>query len=742
MDAETTLDTTCQEDAINSTQNSTMVDITHTSTASSNPSCSAALDEVSSMYKQQVMASSNALEAKYQTIVKDMNKKLKNERIQRHGLEKEIHENKLEVENTRKLERELKANSTVLQSVKKELDISNRSLEKSIISQNQREHDFIRIRGEYDEIEKKNFELKRSLQDKDAALTLSNEELVSRNDYVTSLQNEYRETKHEYEEREAAMREDTQTQFTEMQEDMAILVGRMTEMSAIKQKYETTEKNYEIAVQENKILVATMAELKRSLVIELEAVDSCKETIAELGREGETLEEHIKKLDNEKWAGEAALEKVQEQLKTSRVVNLDLKKQMDKKEKILHHMGNNLGKAEKELKSMEKMYKAKLVENGELKDRVKVISGLEESVEKKEREMQSMDSQIDQLETSMAKLYAKLESTEQTHKAELSVLGGENAKLQNRLNSVNNQHESTEISVCELKIKIQQLTDEQITFQAARRQFENELAEQSSMREQADHNAKRLQRKQDFLQDELDQFKLQYDKERSKFEQATRDNINLQDQVASLRSQIDTITIQLHDSEHRNNKTASKSDRMKEKIKTYQRNLSDAHCEEVDQLHGTIQELQQKLTEKEKAFRGKGDNAVVPEEKSKKRETHRISELEQTISEIQHKMIHLESENKSLESMLDTKKRPRENSPKVRPILKERPELSKLIHEDTIISEAGEEDKENKKPRSKQTSEKKPAAKKARVALQEKKNDTTLAPRTTRTRQTHNKTIF
>jgi len=751
MDSESSFDTTCRDDAPAESVNSTVVDTTHNSNASSNPSCSAVLDEVSSVYRQQVMASSSALENKYQVIVKDINRKLKSERAQSKVLEEKLKTSESIVENTRRLERELKANATVLQAVKKELDHSTRALEKSIVSERQRDQDFKRVREECDELEKANFELERTVQAKTKALATMTGELHKHAADLEQAERDMREQERSYEIREKAMRADTQAQFTEMQEDMAILVGRMQEMSAIKQKYETTEKNYEISVQENKILVATVAELKDSLANELGKGEAMRENVVQLGRENVNFVEQIKALDSEKWTLKADLEKSQKSLKEVRVERLDLKKTFDKKEKVLEHMGRSLAKVENELKSMEKMYKTKLSENSGLKEEADKVKGLEEALDLKEREMKAMDSQIDTLERDLSSTNAKLEITEKSMSAEVGSLKEENAELSKRLKNVNNEHESTEVNVCELKIKIQQLTEEQITFQAARRQFENELAEQASRREQAEHNAKRLQRKQDFLQDELDQFKAQFDKERAKFEQATRDAINLQDQVASMRGQVDALTIQLHDAEHRNHKTLNKTDRMKEKVKAYQKNITDAHCEEIDQLHSTIEELRSKLTDKERAFQGAKESAESekkPEkEKAKKRESHRLSELEQTIAEMKNHMRKLESENQTLETMLETKKRVRDVSPEPKrrssKILKERPELSKVLEDETVISEAGEENKENKKPNRSKSSAKKPEAKKARVVLSEKKNDTTLAPRTTRTRKVnHNKTMF
>merc|ERR1711881_833750 len=126
-----------------------------------------------------------------------------------------------------------------------------------------------------------------------------------------------------------------------------------------------------------------------------------------------------------------------------------------------------------------------------LKEEADKVKGLEEALDLKEREMKAMDSQIDTLERDLSSTNAKLEITEKSMSAEVGSLKEENAELSKRLKNVNNEHESTEVNVCELKIKIQQLTEEQITLQAARRQFENELAEQASRREQAEHNAKR-----------------------------------------------------------------------------------------------------------------------------------------------------------------------------------------------------------------------------------------------------------
>ena len=79
-------------------------------------------------------------------------------------------------------------------------------------------------------------------------------------------------------------------------------------------------------------------------------------------------------------------------------------------------------------------------------------------------------------------------------------------------------------------------------------------------------------------------------------------------------------------------KTVGKSERMKEKVKAYQKNLADAHDEEVVTLQETISKLESKLACQMQAWKEKS-------EKTTKDNNLYIKELEDRISDLHNKTV-------------------------------------------------------------------------------------------------------
>jgi len=426
-----------------------------------------------------------------------------------------------------------------------------------------------------------------------------------------------------------------------------------------------------------------------------------------------TLSEKLAQTEQQNWAVNTQNERLTQQLKEARVECFELSKTCDKKDKIVHGMNAELAKFEQDLRNMEVMYKGNVELVTKLKTENSSLITAEFELKNENERLLEVEIEAKQLEQKFLALECEHEKVRELHETEIAEIRKQKEQVQANLSNFRNDNEKTEINNCALEIKIKQLSEEQSGFAAARRVLESQIAEQASKLEQAEHDQKRAVRRFEFASDELEQMKSQFDKERFKFEQATRDSIQLQDQVTCLRSQVDSLTIQLQEAETRSTKSLSKSDRMKEKIKAYQKNLADAHGEEMENLHNTIEQLTEKLNAKEKHFRG----------------NEKVSELEKTISDIKNKS---RNDKEVLENL----------SSKLERLEKEKQELEAQLNQTKRKRDEDEledENKENIDP-----NEKKSISKKLRVILGEKTNVQVPVKRSTRAKKpaSHNKTML
>lgn len=596
------------------------------------------IEGFSNEYQQQMLKSSLQIESKYQSIIKEINSKLKAEKIKNKNLVAEIELNKSIVENTRKLERELEANSLVLKGTKSELDIAECKLEKVCILEKQRESDIFRVRREMEAVEVQNERLIVQVAERTRLCNDLEGKLDEHESLIVKTKETLQKTKTTSELKIASLRKEMHAQCIEMQEDVTVLSNRLQEMAAISEELETTKTNLKTSQQEANLLVKTISDLKDKLCYEVAKNQNQTAELKALKTEHETEVSHLKfgyvqeieeiktrnseqssisqvKFENElnffqnelesvkskleqsktnsveierkmgekvkiceqeKWAVQTQNERLNQQLKDARLELFEVSKNCDKKEKIIHQLNTDLAKSENSMNNLNQMYKEKVDFNNRLNVE------FESFKQNKKKDIDGKDGEISKLNT-------ELKSLKDKHEKEVL--------------SVRNDNEKTEVNVCALQIKIKQLTEEQESFMYSRRNFENQLSSQASKLEQAEHDLKRSTRKLDFTQDELDQLKIQFDKEKSKFETATRDSIQLQDQVNFLRSESDSLKIQLQEAESRTNKSLSKSDRMKEKVKIYQKNLNEAHGEEMEGLYETVKSLKEKLKKKEMELR-------------------------------------------------------------------------------------------------------------------------------------------
>jgi len=628
-------------------------------TSFSRDSLTTEIDGISNEYQQQMLKSSLQIESKYQSIIKEINSKLKSEKIKNKNLAAEIEFNKSIVENTRKLERELQANSLVLKSTKSELDIAECKLEKVCILEKQRENDIFRVRREMEGVEVENERLNGLVSDRTRLCNELEGKLDENDGLIAKTQENLLRTKAASDLKIASMRKEMHAQCIEMQEDVTVLSSRLQEMAVISEELETTKSELKTSRNEVNLLVKTISDLKDKLCYEIAKNENFTAELLELKTEHETevrnlkfgyvqeieeikarnfeqnsvesvkfqnkLEESkfeiesTKKLlfqsqsefaeierkltekldlsDQQKWAIETQNERLNQQLKDARLELFEISKNCDKKDKTIHQVNIELAKSENSMKNLNGMYKEK----------VELTNRIQEDLDARTKDVAFFQKEMEIKERNFEEMTKDGLKNEGLKNAQVLKLNGELEVLKEKhakeVLGVRNDNEKTEINVCALQIKIKQLTEEQGEFMYSRRNFENQLSAQTSKLEQAEHDLKRSTRKFEFTQDELDQLKLQFDKERAKFETATRDSIQLQDQVSFLLSESDSLKIQLQEAESKTSKSLSKSDRMKEKVKIYQKNLSEAHGEEMEGLYETVKSLTEKLKRKEMELR-------------------------------------------------------------------------------------------------------------------------------------------
>jgi len=679
------MDTT-RESAASSVQNET-----NNFTNKTRDSISSEMDHISNEYR--------SIESKYQSIVKELSKKNKK-------LMNEISSNKAIVESTKQLERELQANELVLKSTKSELDIAECKLEKVCILERQRESDLNRVRVEMEAVEVKNEKLEILVADRNRAIGELEKKVLEGQRLLSKSHSDLQKTQISSEQQIAAMRKEMHSQCIEMQEDVTVLSGRLQEMAAISEELKSTKCELKETKKEATILSKSVLDLKDKLcheiaknenlstdLKEVQSLNSCLES-EKMKSESElcNLNEQCMRLNSELEESTREAEDYKKSLKEVRMSNFENMEKVKEQKSVVSEMTEKMKKYDFDLKNMHVMYKEK----------VDCLNTKTEEINSLKTENSEMKSQIQKLQ------------------AENEILNAEKSKI-------SNDNEKTEVNVCALQIKIKQLTEDQLNFVGKRKSLENELAEQSSKLEQAEHDLKRSVRKFEFSQDELEQLKAQFDKERSKFEQAMRDSIQLQDQVSFLRSESDSLKIQLQEAESRNERSLSKSDRMKEKIKIYQKNLSEAHGEEMSCLNQTIRDLTEKLQKKEKELRKvkiSENQKSVATEKPASQIAPSPGTDKKNLAEINKKLEKLEKEQKNLQSELDRTLNTDVN----------------VVEKRKRTDEAAEDDnKENIDPNGKKNS-----SKKLRVVLGEKTNVQVPVKntRSTRAKRGINKTMM
>lgn len=364
--------------------------------------------------------------------------------------------------------------------------------------------------------------------------------------------------------------------------------------SQLKEQFDKLQSDFNDNTKENTKLISK----NQNLVSEIKALgENLADSLGkneDFEKKFENVRKELKEVNGKKWSLEQSNCRLEQNLSDARCDQLELTRKLEKKEKIagklneeLSSSENGINEAKKELHKLNNELKNLRLENEKVVD---LNHQLNDDIENIKNQQSSLNSKFESTLKDQENEIKRL-------KADLDLSKAEILRKDEKIKSNLINFESTEVNVCQLNIKLKQYEEDKNELLNQRAALENSLSEVTSMKERADHNYERLGRKFDFLQDELDQQKNQYDKERNKFEGTVRENITLSEQVTTLKMTIETLSLQLKESNQKSNKT---TDRLKEKIKHYHKNINNLHGQEVSTLHETIKNLEIKLKLKEK----------------------------------------------------------------------------------------------------------------------------------------------
>jgi len=413
--------------------------------------------------------------------------------------------------------------------------------------------------------------------------------------------------------------------FTEMQEDIAVLVTRIQDMTALKVKNEAiTAKNEALAAEFSKasLELTTLRNKQEAdqvikLNLEKKFAEHC-ETIL-------VIESKLETETADKFSLQTTKSRLENLLKDCQKENLELTKTIEKKDKLLMKLNVEISDNEQKVENL----------NTKISDLETEVGKHLANQEKEELAHQQEISYFEnQLADANASFDAKTEEVKTLNLAmeklndEIAHLTTENNDLKQKNKESDSKFEQLELRFCEAKLK-QHYSKEDTSI---RHKLESELAEQTAKCDQANYAQLRAERKLEFLSEQLNETKASLEKDRADKQQLIEENQLLQAEVAALKKSSQQLQANLLDANEKFGKTVGKSERMKEKVKAYQKNLADAHDEEVVTLQETISKLESKLACQMQAWKEKS-------EKTTKDNNLYIKELEDRISDLHNKTV-------------------------------------------------------------------------------------------------------
>lgn len=515
---------------------------------------------------------------------------------------KEILENKLQISATRcdSIEQELAKKRQILIKLENELNQVKHLLEKSQVQNKTQANCTSRFKSDVKKLEENNNKLKLEIQD--LKIQLEDGQQISENLKIQSKNCEKK-----YLEVEKMLKNENKNlieQVEELNEDVEILCASLQDFENFRKDFKTLQAENQNLTEKN----GKLEEITQKLDIELTAANQNYDTLQnDLKIKISTKDQQIKHIN-------ADLSKLQISLKEAQCDQLQLTKKLEKKEKIVMKFENDFDQ-QNELIEKLKNEKDQLIEsNHQLNDDIdndrKRQSELNHKFElacnSKELEIERLKAQqkdtIEHLEKITNKLKEKVNDQEKLEN-QIASLQNEKIVLEQNYAALKAQSDNNfaifQMKNLELKNQLDHTSQENQNLLNLRRQLETDLVNSASEKERAEHEFERQIRKFDFLQDEIQQIKALYEKERFRNETVSREHIILTDEVTCLRSKNEALISEIQVLESKCDKSSKNTQKIKEKVKSYKKNLSSAHNMELTHLKGTIEVLKNKLDLKE-----------------------------------------------------------------------------------------------------------------------------------------------
>ena len=611
------------------------------------------LESVRYGYNQHLLASSKALENQYMNLIKDFKSKQKQalskqkEQITRkfqketdkikksyedmyaekmraaatkmNAASKKLHEDYLHkkqiLENQLKLstarcssfEQELTTKRQLLTKMENELGQTKHSLEKCQIQNKTNLNCNAQMKSDVKKLEESNNKLK--LESQDLRIKLDDSNKINDN-----LSIQLKNSEKNYSEIEQNLRIENKNlseQVEELNEDVEILCASLQDYENFRKEFKVLEANNTNLTEKVEGLEQINQKMEKDLSVSKQNYHNLQnhelETVNELKTDLSSKDKHIKNMTNN-------LSKLELSLKESQCEQLELTKKLEKKEKIIIKFEDDISKQTMLVEKLRNEKDQLIESNHQLNDEIdadrKRQSELNHKFElacnSKEIEIERLKSQqrdtIEHLEKITNKLKEKVNDQEQLEN-QMTILQNEKIKLEQNYATLKAQSDSSlamfQMKNIELKSQLDQMSQDNNALLNIRRKLEADLVNSASEKDRAEHGFERQIRKFDFLQDEIQQIKSLYEKERFKNETISREHIILSDEVTSLRGKNEALISEVQVLESKCDKSNKNTQKIKEKIKSYKKNLNSAHDLELTHLKGTIEVLKNKLESKD-----------------------------------------------------------------------------------------------------------------------------------------------
>lgn len=589
-------------------------------------------------FNHQLIQTTKNMETKYRNIVNNLKQKIRAESerakleldSKNAELEKIIKTSENQLAESKKIDFELKANERINQELQAKLGNYKQQLEKYSAKEMFQNSALQALKEELVRFEENAIEHEKRLHTHTTEYNKLKEIYDAECKKSDNLKLLVQKQNKDFEQQKKSHEAEMSRNFAEMQDDIAVLVTRIQEMTALKIKNEAiSAKNKALAAEISKTS-SELTTLKNTHEADQVIKVNLEKKFTEHCEKIRVMDAKLQTETSEKFSIQTIKNRLENLLKDCQKENLELTKTIEKKDKLLMKLNVEISDNEQKVENLNTK-----ITDLEIEVR-KLLSNHEKEQLAHQEEISDFENQLADANThfdAKSEEVKKLNSAMENMNDEIAQLTTENNDLKIKNNETTSKFEQLELRFCEAKLN-QHYSKEDTSV---RRKLESELAEQTAKCEQASYAQSRVERKLEFLSEELKENKAILENELAIRQKFVEENQLLRTEVATLKKTNQQLQVDLLGAEEKLGKTVGKSERMKEKIKAYQKNLSDAHDEEVVTLQETISKLESKLAHQMKAWKEKS-------ERNTKESNEYITELEKKISDLHNKTV-IDTEN-------------------------------------------------------------------------------------------------